>query len=76
MLIISILFFLTFMLVFYILFIISKYIEPVFAIGFIILGVIPSLLFTSNKSKDEYDIIGKIIEKLKGDKNDFFKKKK
>lgn len=73
---ISIFFFLSFTLAIWILILIAKYIEPVIMIGFLIAGIFPALIFTTDKTKDEYDIIGKIIKKIKGDKNDFFEKKK
>ena len=73
---ISILFFLMFITVFSLIIFICKHINPVFGIGFIILGILPTLIYVDGKDEDEYDIIGKIIKKIKGDKNDFFEKKK
>lgn len=73
---ISIFFFLSFTLAIWILILITEYIEPIIMIGFLIAGIFPALIFTTDKTKDEYDIIGKVIKKIKGDKNDFFEKKK
>lgn len=73
---IAILFFLMFILIIKLLILIPEYINPIFIILFLIFGIIPALIYTDGKDEDEYDVIGKIIEKLKGDKNDFFKKKK
>lgn len=65
-----------FILIIKLLILIPEYINPIFIILFLIFGIIPALIYTDGKDEDEYDVIGKIIEKLKGDKNDFFKKKK
>lgn len=73
---ISILFFLMFVTIFSLIIFIGKHINPVFVIAFMLLGILPTLIYVDGKNEDEYDIIGKITKKIKGDKNDFFEKEK